>query len=343
LDDLLPTLPPLQPPTDEQIADLVKAVSEAVRIAVEFTFGTLADLVVNALDAPWFHVAFGTFAQDELPADPLAQLDFEQGFQFTDRTPTARIGDQHFGGVTGAVAREMRSVGTGVLSRFDRAVRGVAGFADDAFQHVAVATDDGEVTELWWPGGGSVSRGSLAHFDSGIVALAGFYSRDGVKHVIVATEDRAPTELWWQAGDVSRGSLGTASGPIVALAGYQAGDGTQHVIVATADGAVTELWWQGGGAVSQNLLTRVDGRIVDVAGYWSADGFQHVIVGSGDLGVVPGLQPHNLDARIGPLIDAYVDAGGIQHAIVTTSDGAVHELWWAPVPPVLLGGVLATG
>ena len=62
-----------------------------------------------------------------------------------------------------------------------------------------------------------------------------------------------------------------------------------------------------------------------------------------DLGVVPGLQPHNLDARIGPLIDAYVDAGGIQHAIVTTSDGAAHELWWAPVPPVLLGGVLATG
>ncbi len=40
---------------------------------------------------------------------------------------------------------------------------------------------------------------------------------------------------------------------------------------------------------------------------------------------------------------AYVDAGGIQHAIVTTSDAAVHELWWAPVPPVLLGGVLATG
>jgi hypothetical protein len=31
------------------------------------------------------------------------------------------------------------------------------------------------------------------------------------------------------------------------------------------------------------------------------------------------------------------------HAIVTSSDGAVHELWWAPVPPVLLGVVLATG
>lgn len=153
------------------------------------------------------------------------------------------------------------------------------------------------MTELWWPGGGSVSRGSLAHFDSGIVALAGFYSRDGVKHVIVATEDRALTELWWQAGDASRGSLGTASGPIVALAGYQAGDGTQHVIVALSNGTLREVRRTPGDAEARH----------------------------DDLGIVPDLQPHNLDARIGPLIDAYVDAGGIQHAIVTTSDGAVHE------------------
>ena len=38
-----------------------------------------------------------------------------------------------------------------------------------------------------------------------------------------------------------------------------------------------------------------------------------------DLGYVVGIRP---------IIDAYNDPSGYQHAIAATNDGNVHELWW---------------
>ncbi len=420
-------------PSEQDIQDLVDAVTSVVHDAVVDAMALWREIVSVAADRPWFGAAFALERQDALPADPLAQVDIEMGFRTVDPVPGSPAGAQHFFGVTGSACRQERAAGTGVIGRFGSGIRAVAGFADETFQHVAVATGDGAVSEIWWQGGAAVNQDNLAHFGSGVVALAGYCTPDGIKHVIVATEDRALTELWWEAGQPNQGSLGSTSGPVVALAGYAAGDSSQHVIAATADGTVTEFWWLGG-AVSQNLLTRIDGRIVDVAGYWSADGVQHVIVASGDLDLtelwwrgsgsvssgpltgtnpdgdrvpvlgpggwkhvlgigayfaprqnraagiqteseqhvvvalsngtlreirwtvgeqdvpvhddllaIPGLQPSNLDARIGPLADAYVDATGIQHAIVATRDGSVQEVWWTPVPPIFVGGVLAGG
>ena len=51
-----------------------------------------------------------------------------------------------------------------------------------------------------------------------------------------------------------------------------------------------------------------------------------------DLATVPGIMP---------IIDAYSEASGDQHAIVHTGDGSVHELWWKPVESLIFGPITA--
>ena len=301
------------------------------------------------------------YTQDDLPAAPFDQKDFD---------PTSAAGPALFFsgtvgyiGLNGGISRSLRSVGQGVLSHFDSGVRAVAGYADPSeYQHAIVATVDGDVTELWWQGPGGVGRGALSEFSEHITALAGFYSGDGYHHVIVATADGVLTELWWQGPDpAGRGELIRLETSIVDLAGHWTPDGVHHVVVATKDGTITELTWTGAAAAEGTMLAQVEAQQwngpIGVGSYYApADDEHHVIVGMSNgtlrelhrpLGDGAGMLHDDLGYVVGirPIIDAYFDPSGFQHAIVATDHGDVRELWWTTPPrfrseePVLLGGV----
>jgi hypothetical protein len=53
----------------------------------------------------------------------------------------------------------------------------------DNYQHVIVATDAGALTEMYCQGGHSPRQSMLMHFDSRIVAIAGYASADGCQDV----------------------------------------------------------------------------------------------------------------------------------------------------------------
>jgi len=409
LDELIADLKPFQQDvTPNEIDALVAAVRSGIESAVKGAMDIWDKLYEKLFDLVLFGNTLVRYTQDDLPAAPFDQKDFD---------PTSVAGPALFFsgtvgyiGLNGGISRSLRSVGQGVLSHFDSGVRAVAGYADPSeYQHAIVATDDGDVTELWWQGPGGVGRGTLTHFDHGIIALAGYYSADGYQNVIVATSDNVVTELWWQgAGEVGRGALSEFSEHITALAGFYSGDGYHHVIVATADGVLTELWWQGPDPAGRGELIRLETSIVDLAGHWTPDGVHHVVVATKDgtiteltwtgaaaaegtmlaqveaqqwngpigvgsyyapaddehhvivgmsngtlrelhrpLGDGAGMLHDDLGYVVGirPIIDAYFDPSGFQHAIVATDHGDVRELWWTTPPrfrseePVLLGGV----
>ena len=235
-------------------------------------------------------------------------------------------------------------VGSGFPTRFNSQIVGLAGYSSaDGYQQVIVATDDGTVTEVYWQGPNPPSQGALSHFDSSILAIAGYSSGDGYQHVIVATDDGNLTEVYWLTGAVGRGTLTHLASPVVDLAGDEAG-GVHHVIAATTDGTLTELTWNGV-APTVRTLAQVEAQpwnhVLGVGAYEAAQE-QHVIVAmsngtlrefhtpSGDSQAPP--QPLHTDLAtipfITPIIDAYTDASGYQHAIVATAYGDVHELWW---------------
>jgi hypothetical protein len=358
-----------------------------VEAAVQGAMSFWEELHEEFLDNFWFEHLVVKYSADDLPIRQFDQVDFRP------TVPAGTVGDV---GVSGAICQVRHSVGQGVLGHFDSGVRAVAGFTSpDGYKHVIVATEDGNVTELWWQGSGAVGRGEPAHFNSPILALAGFTSPDGYKHSIVATEDGNVTELWWQgSGAVGRGELAHFTRPMLAIAGFSSPDDYKHVIVATENGHVEELSWQGASAVGRRDLAHFDSRVIDLAGY-ASDGYQHVIAATEDgkirtaswHGATPvsaavlveveayawshaigvgafydpadeqqhaivamsngelrefhwtppelGDVPHDDLANLSgmqPIIDAFFDASGYQHAIASTTAGDIHELWWK-VPP----------
>lgn len=343
LDTLIANLAPFQQDIDQGAIDaLVKAVHDGIEAAVKGAMDAWDKIHEEFFDLVLFGNTLVHYSQDDLPTADFDQKDFDPT---SDAGPAPFFsGTVGYIGLYGAISQSRRSVGQGVLSHFESGVRAVAGYADDsAFQHAIVATDDGNVTELWWQGSGGVSRGTLSHFDSGIVALTGFYSADGFQHVIVATRDNAVTELWWQGpGAVGRGSLYQFSSPVTALAGFYSGDGYHHVVVATKDGNLAELWWQGPDPVGQGNLTRFDSPIADLAGYWTPDGVHHVIVATKDgtitelswagsaaaaSTVLAQVEAQQWNAPIG--VGAYnAPTDNEQHAIVGMSNGTLRELHW---------------
>jgi hypothetical protein len=337
LNDLIASLGPLhQEVSDAEIDALVKTVQGKVDSAVHGALDFWDKVKEKLFDLVWFGSAVFHNTQDDLSPHPLDQKELISTF------PSGTVG---WIGVSGAYARERRTVGQGVLSHFESRVRAVAGYSDDTYQHAIVATADGGVSEIWWQGPGGVGQGLLSHFQSAVTALAGFYSPDGYHHVIVAAEDRSVTELWWQgAGEVGRGALTRLDRPIAALAGYSSADGYQNVIAATDDGGLTQLWWQGGGQVGQGNLGRFTSPVVDVAGYFAPDGYHHVIVATKDGGIAelfwqgPAAPSLGMIARVeaqlwnGPVgVGAYYSPQDYeQHVVVGMSNGTLRELHWTP-------------
>jgi hypothetical protein len=239
-------------------------------------------------------------------------------------------------------------VGVGVLHHFSHRVVGLAGYATtDNYQHVIVGTDDGTLTEIYWQGSDSPQQGTLMHADRKIVAIAGYMSSDGYQRVIVGTDDGFLTEAYWQSGAVARNTLGQVPGHLVDLAAYES-DGVHHVLVACSDGSLTELTWSSGASASTTPFAQVAsdpwGQLLGVGAYQSS-GERHVIVAlsSGTLRefhaptAAVGQQAIQLEHTdltviqgIVPIIDAYAERSGEQHAIAATGDGGVHEAWWQP-------------
>jgi len=308
-----------------------------------FFSGTVGYIGLNgAVSGSRREVGQGVLSHFDSPVGAVAGYADDSAFQHA----IVATGD---GNVTELWWQGPGGVGRGTLSHFSSGIVSLAGFySPDGYQHVIVATSDHAVTELWWQGAGAVGRGRLTLLPNPSTALAGYYSGDGYNNVIIASQDGTLTELWWQgSGAVGQGTLAQIASPVVDLAGYWTPDNVHHVIVLSKDGSITELTWTGPAAPTATLLSRVEAwqwnNPVGVGAYFAPqDNEQHTIVAmsnntlrelhwSPQLSTPPQIVLHDdLGAVVGirPIIDAYFDPGGYQHAIVSSEDGNVHELWW---------------
>lgn len=336
LNDLIAGLRPFQQDiTQPEIDAAVKAIGDAVDSAIHHALDVWDKIKEEFFDTVTYGNILAYYTQDDLPPYPPNQQEFSK--DFTWAYPGAV-------GINGAFSQSHRTVGQGILSHFGSGIRAVAGYADDTYQHAIVATDDGNITEIWWQGSGGVGQGTLSHFSNGVVALAAYYSGDGFQNVIVATDDKTVTQLWWQgSAGVGRGVLAHMNSPIRALAGYFA-ENYHSVIVATDDGNVSQLWWQGSAAPGQGLLAHFDSPVVDMTGYAASDGLEHVFVATkdgkvtelywqGDAAAVQGaqfqLEAYTWNSVLG-VGGYYAAADKLQHLIVGTSNGTLHEFFWSP-------------
>ena len=346
LDNLIDGLKPFQQMISQgQIDAAVKAIGDAVDSAIHAALDTWDKIKEKFFDTVTYGHILAYYTQDDLPPQKLMPGEVNQ-VDFTPTSPWAFPGTI---GVDGAYARARRDVGQGILSHFGSSVRAVAGYADPAFQHAIVATDDGNVTEIWWQGPGGPGQGTLSHFTSGIVALAGYYSGDGYQNVIVGTDDRTVSQLWWQgSGGVGRGVLVRMNSAILAVAGYHA-ESYHNVMVATSDGNVSQLWWQGGASPGQGVIAHFDSKVVDLTGYEAADGYEHVFVATADgkvtelywQGPMPAARGAQLQLEanawnnVAGLGGYYAAADGLQHVVAGTTNGTLREFFWSPRGEIL--------
>ena len=346
LNSLIAGLKPFQQMIDQKDIDAaIKAIGDAVEKAMQSALDTWDKIKEKFFDTVTYGHILAYYTQDELPPQLLPpfnvnQVEFNQ--MFTWAFPGVI-------GVNGAYARARRDAGGGILSHFSHRVVAVAGYADPTYQHAIVATDDGNVTEIWWQGAGGVGQGTLSHFANGIVGLAGYYSGDGYQNVIVATNDGTVSQLWWQGnGGVGRGVLAHLNSRIRAVAGYYA-EAYHNVIVATDDGNISQLWWQGAAAPGQGVIAHFTSKVVDLTGYAAADGYEHVFVASEDgkvtelywRGPDPAAQGAQMQLEayawnsVAGVGGYYAGADGLNHVIVGTSNGTLREFFWSPASEIL--------
>jgi hypothetical protein len=91
--------------------------------------------------------------------------------------------------------------GHGVLTTLPGVV-GVSGYfgPDEGVHHVIAATNDGNVHELYWQGGGQPGHGVLTTL-SGVFGVSGYFGpNDGFHHVIAATNDGNIHEIYHKPG-----------------------------------------------------------------------------------------------------------------------------------------------
>src|SRR6266851_757716 len=96
----------------------------------------------------------------------------------------------------------------------------IGALAADNFQHVIVATQNGDVNEVFFRGGQTIGQDRLSHFD-GIVGVAGYFAaEDNYQHVIVATKNGDVNEVFFKGGQAKgQGRLAHFDG-IVGVVGY---------------------------------------------------------------------------------------------------------------------------
>ncbi len=144
------------------------------------------------------------------------------------------------------------------------------------------------------------------------------------------------------------GTLTTVSN-IVSVSGHFSSSDQRHiVIVGTTAGKIHEIFWKSDtvGIEGQDDLpvTFAPGTIVSIAGFYNSSDQRHiVIVGTNDGKVhqifwksdTVGIEIHGIIAQfnansIVKLAGFYSESDQVEHVIVCTRDGKVHELWAKP-------------
>jgi hypothetical protein len=214
----------------------------------------------------------------------------------------------------------------------------------DGNQHVIVATDQGDVHEVWFnPATDTYSDAPLAHFTSSVRAVDGFTSDDdGREHAIVATANGTITDVSWiPAQGITQDVIGHITGA-VAVDGFYAPDDTNRIVhVATSGGALVEIFYHPGRGRGQSTIATFNG-IVDIAGFYTPDDQdRHCIVATTD-GVITevyynpswglGRAPIGNYAGVASVAGFY-SPDGYRRVVIGTTGGSVSELHYSPTMP----------
>ncbi len=191
----------------------------------------------------------------------------------------------------------------------------------------------------------------LTQYRNGI-SVAGYYSYppgDKLQHVIMAMSDgKLDHRAFHGKGDstVDR-VLDYNFGDIKQLSAYQSDDRTQHVIVETVQGPTYEVSLQGVGATpGPSVPTRYGSDLDDalnVVGYYSrGDRQAHLVVRQRDFSLQvltrqtasDHFDKEELLQADGSRFDGiqsiaayYADSDKLDHILVATIDGKLHEIW----------------
>jgi hypothetical protein len=248
------------------------------------------------------------------------------------------------------------AITTNVLNRLGGAPKGLAPLAtfggvvagdgffssDDNYRHAIVATDDGNLSELFFnpeTGQGQTVLANLA----GLADVAAFFTPDdNYRHVIAATNDGDIWEIFYNP-NAGQGQtvLGNFPG-VTRVAGYYTDDDQwRHVVIATSDGNVSELFYHPQHGQGQVVLGNFVG-IVDVAGFFSPDdGYRHAMVATADgsiweLFYLPGSAGGQAVVGSFPAVSrisafwAGDDAFFPRRVVIACADGRTHELRLQP-------------
>ena len=213
---------------------------------------------------------------------------------------------------------------------------------DDHVRHVIVATDAGNVSEIFYDAGG-LGIAPLGHFP-GVAAVAAFYSADDQgRHAIIATDAGAISEIYfnpaWPAPGLGVMPLDVIPGTIDVGAFFSADDNARHAIVATVTGEVHEIffnpqWGKGKSKVAQiDGLRRVNGFYTSGDTFFSRRILMTTLTGRAfEMKFSPGTSAvQTVLTDLPGLIDAggfYSPDDGFKHAVVASSNGTVHELYY---------------
>jgi hypothetical protein len=223
-------------------------------------------------------------------------------------------------------------------------------------RHIVVAgTKFGKLHEVFWKPDtvGIEGQDDLpVSFDQKtIVGVSGLYDKDTQRHiVIVATTAGKIHEIFWKADTV--GIEGHDDLPvtfprstIAGVAGFYNSDAQRYiVIVCTAEGKIHEIFWKAdtvGIEGHDDLPVTFESSIKGVAGFYNSSDQRHVvIVGTADGKVYQiywkadtvGIEIRSVIAQFSA--NSIVTVGGfysendqVEHAIIGTTDGKVHELF----------------
>jgi N,N-dimethylformamidase beta subunit-like, C-terminal len=215
---------------------------------------------------------------------------------------------------------------------------------DDHARHAIVATQNGDIWEIFFNPGAGQGKALLANIP-GVVDVGAFYSDDdGFRHVIVATGAGDVSEIFYGAGGLGIAPLGHFPGVIAVAGFYSADDQARHAIVATDAGAISEIYFNPAWPAPGRGVRALDvfPGTVDVGAFFSPDdNARHVIVGTvtGDVHeIFFDPQGGSGKATLATIDDFrrvsafYASGDGFfdRRVIMTTLTGRVHEMKFNP-------------
>ena len=247
--------------------------------------------------------------------------------------------------------------GPGTLTSVSN-VRSVSGhFSNSDQRHIViVGTASGKIHEIFWKPGQVGIEGEddlpVSFSPGSIVSVAAFYNSNDQRHiVIVGTTGGKIHEIFWKSDTVGVEGhddlpVSFSPGSIVSVAAFYNSNDQRHiVIVGTTGGKIHEIFWKSDtvGIEGEDDLpvSFSAGTIKSVAAFYNSNDQRHiVIVGTTDGKIheifwksdTVGIEIHGTIAQFNAnsivrVAGFYSESDDIEHAIVCTTDGKVHELW----------------